>query len=53
MKYATLGLLLAIAIGSTALLSGCNTMAGAGKDIQDAGQGIHNSAERHNPDNDK
>lgn len=30
----------------TALLAGCNTMAGAGEDISKGGQAIHNTAEQ-------
>lgn len=29
------------------VLAGCNTMAGAGKDLKDAGNAITNSAEKH------
>jgi len=32
---------------ATVVLAGCNTMAGAGKDIKDAGSAITNSAEKH------
>ncbi len=32
-------------IAGTALLAGCNTVAGAGTDISKGGQAIHNSAE--------
>lgn len=32
-------------IAATALLAGCNTVAGAGTDISKGGQAIHNSAE--------
>ncbi len=28
-------------------LAGCNTMAGAGKDIQEGGQAVQNKAEQH------
>lgn len=28
-------------------LAGCNTMAGFGQDVQDTGQSIHKSAEKH------
>ncbi|CAE6740244.1 hypothetical protein R69888_02476 [Paraburkholderia haematera] len=34
-----------ILIAGTALLAGCNTIAGAGEDISKGGQAIHNSAE--------
>jgi predicted small secreted protein len=30
-----------------AFLAGCNTMAGAGKDIQKGGESLENSAEKH------
>jgi entericidin B len=33
-------------IAATALLVGCNTVAGAGEDISKGGQAIHNSAEQ-------
>jgi entericidin B len=33
-------------IVATALLAGCNTVAGAGEDISKGGQAIHNSAEQ-------
>jgi entericidin B len=32
-------------ITGTALLAGCNTVAGAGEDISKGGQAIHNTAE--------
>ena len=51
MKQITLGLLLILA--ATFGLAGCNTIAGAGHDIKNAGQGIQNSAEKHKPDSDK
>lgn len=50
MKKITLGLLLILA--ASVGLAGCNTMAGFGKDVQDAGQSIHKSAEKHKPDGD-
>jgi predicted small secreted protein len=31
-------------------LAACNTTKGAGKDLQQAGEGIQNSAERHGAD---
>lgn len=51
MKKATFGLLLltTLSFGLTA----CHTMAGAGQDIEDAGQGIHKSADKHAPDDDQ
>jgi len=33
-------------IAGTALVAGCNTVAGAGEDISKGGQAIHNSAEQ-------
>lgn len=36
---------LAIAIGSAALLSACNTVDGAGKDIKSAGDAIEDAAD--------
>ena len=33
-------------IAGTALLAGCNTVAGAGEDISKGGQAIHNTAEQ-------
>ena len=50
MKQITFGLLLILA--ATFGLAGCNTMAGFGHDVKDAGQGIQNSAEKHKPDGD-
>jgi predicted small secreted protein len=32
-------------------LAGCNTMAGAGKDIQKGGENLENSAEKHKSTN--
>ncbi|CAE6767575.1 hypothetical protein R69927_06963 [Paraburkholderia domus] len=32
-------------IAGTALLAGCNTIAGAGEDVSKGGQAIHNTAE--------
>ena len=41
-------LLFAVAAGFVAVHSiGCNTTSGAGKDISDAGDAIHDSAERN------
>ena len=34
-----------------AFLAGCNTMAGAGKDIQKGGESLENSAEKHKNSN--
>ena len=30
-----------------AVMAGCNTMAGAGKDVQSVGDSLENSAEKH------
>jgi entericidin B len=39
-------LIASLLIAGTALLAGCNTVAGAGEDISKGGQAIHNSAEQ-------
>lgn len=39
-------ILLALALFSTTALTACNTMAGAGKDIQKAGDKIEDAAKR-------
>ena len=36
-----------VAVASVVGLAGCNTVAGAGKDIQTAGEGIEKSAENN------
>ncbi|MFY8105672.1 MAG: entericidin A/B family lipoprotein [Elstera sp.] len=36
-------------LASTALLSACNTMAGAGQDITKGGQALEKSADKHAP----
>lgn len=51
MHKTTLGLLLILAVST--VLAGCNTVAGAGKDIKNAGEGIQNSAEKHTPEGDE
>lgn len=38
---------LAVACGVTVALAGCNTTKGVGQDMQDAGNGISNAAERN------
>lgn len=43
MKTARLLPVLALAL---LLLAGCNTIAGVGKDVQKAGEAVHNTAER-------
>ncbi|WP_454832188.1 entericidin A/B family lipoprotein [Pseudoxanthomonas wuyuanensis] len=37
--------MLLVALFSTAVLAGCNTMAGAGKDVQKAGEKVEDKAE--------
>lgn len=37
-------MLMALTLFSVGMLSGCNTMAGAGKDIQGAGEKVEDSA---------
>lgn len=37
---------LALLIGSSALVAGCNTVAGAGADLSAGGKAIENAAER-------
>jgi predicted small secreted protein len=39
--------LVALTIGSPLLLAGCNTMQGAGRDIEKAGSKIQNEATEH------
>jgi predicted small secreted protein len=39
-------ILLAIVTLSAGLLTSCNTTAGAGRDIQQAGEGIHDTARK-------
>jgi entericidin B len=31
------------------MTTGCNTMSGAGKDVQSVGQSLENSADKHKP----
>ncbi|HMA32148.1 MAG TPA: entericidin A/B family lipoprotein [Casimicrobiaceae bacterium] len=38
-------------VGFSGALAGCNTMAGAGKDIQQGGQSIQNEANEHKSNN--
>ncbi len=35
--------------GAALILSGCNTIAGAGEDVSQAGNTIHKTAEKHAP----
>ncbi len=46
-RKVSLILALAALIGAAPLLSACYTTAGAGKDLQSAGQGITNSADKN------
>ena len=39
------------AVLAIAVIAGCNTMEGAGKDIKSTGQSIEDSANKHKPDN--
>lgn len=50
MQRFTIAALLAALIASAGLLSACNTMKGVGQDVQDAGQGIENSADKNDDD---
>ncbi|HSZ92115.1 MAG TPA: entericidin A/B family lipoprotein [Acetobacteraceae bacterium] len=47
-KLAIIMALLALA-GTAPLLTACYTTQGAGQDLQAAGHGLENSAERHTP----
>jgi predicted small secreted protein len=38
---------LVAAVLALAVMAGCNTMAGAGKDVQKAGESLENSADKH------
>ena len=40
--------LMAVAFAFTIPLAGCNTMKGAGQDVQKAGQKVENAAEKKN-----
>jgi predicted small secreted protein len=46
-NLATILISLLVLSGGTALLSGCNTTSGAGKDISSAGRAITESAEEN------
>jgi predicted small secreted protein len=48
-KITMLALALFAFSGTTALLTGCHTTAGAGEDISKTGQAIEKSAEKHTP----
>lgn len=45
----TLALILFALSGATLLLSGCNTIAGAGKDVSQAGRTVEKTADKHAP----
>ena len=47
-KTITLVLTAVFLIGTIATLSGCNTMEGAGKDIEKGGKAIKDEASEHN-----
>ncbi len=40
----------ALACGIVLAIAGCNTTKGAGKDLEKAGEGIQNSADKHGAD---
>jgi predicted small secreted protein len=42
-----MAVLVALSIGSPVLLTGCNTMQGAGRDIEKAGNKIQEEAQEH------
>jgi predicted small secreted protein len=46
-RLAITALSLLLLVGSAALLGACNTTAGAGEDMQAAGNAVENSAEKH------
>lgn len=48
-KQLALCLSLLVLVGTASLLGGCNTTAGAGKDISNTGKVITNSADRAKP----
>jgi entericidin B len=37
------------AMFAIAVMAGCNTMEGAGKDVKSVGQSLENSADKHKP----
>ncbi len=39
--------LMLLSVFSIAVLSGCNTVAGAGKDVQKAGEKVEDAAKKH------
>jgi predicted small secreted protein len=46
-KEAVIYIKLVAAVLALAVMAGCNIMAGAGKDVQKAGESLENSAEKH------
>jgi len=46
-EEAVMYLKLIAAVLSLAFVAGCNTMAGAGKDVQSVGESLENSAQKH------
>ncbi|MES1924052.1 entericidin A/B family lipoprotein [Salinisphaera sp. T31B1] len=44
MNKIAIATLLAVLVGATSLLSACNTMKGAGEDIERAGEGVQDAA---------
>jgi entericidin B len=46
-RIATIALLALMLAGSASMLSACNTMQGAGQDIQKGGKALEDSAERN------
>jgi len=45
MKRFTMAALLALLVAGTGMLSACNTVNGAGKDIEKAGEGVQKASE--------
>lgn len=48
-RATTAALMLVLLFPAGVMLGGCNTTAGAGRDISRAGQAIENSANKHAP----
>jgi len=46
-RIATIALLALLLAGAASILSACNTMEGAGKDIQQGGKALEDSADRN------
>jgi predicted small secreted protein len=46
-RIATVALFALLLAGAASVLSACNTMAGAGQDIQQGGKALENSADRN------